>query len=138
MGGKATQHVHACTCMFMALCVLFVWVAFLSFILLRELVCYTHVHVHVVPCNTTELLSSHKKAADSTHSRQSSYMELEKLYSNRRGLNSSHMSRCVHVQYVLYGTCLSEVRQIKRTCIHVYTSLQVLVLGFDGDTVSLQ
>ena len=39
--------------LFMALCVLFVWVAFLSFLLLRKLVCYTHVFswyvIHVVP-----------------------------------------------------------------------------------------
>ena len=44
----------SCTCLYVhhvALCVLFVWVAaFLFFLLLRKLVCYTHCHVHVFPC----------------------------------------------------------------------------------------
>ena len=42
------NHLHwVYTCMFMALCVLFVWAAFLSFLLLRKLVCHVHVHVHM-------------------------------------------------------------------------------------------
>ena len=41
--------------MLMTLCVLFVWVAFLSFLLLRKLVCYTHdcismyIHTSLLP-----------------------------------------------------------------------------------------
>ena len=42
--------------MFMGLCVLFVWAVFLSFLLLRKLVCYTHVDVDVCPCTQTGCL----------------------------------------------------------------------------------
>ena len=42
-----------CTCVFVAMCVLFIWVAFLSFLLLCKLVCYTHVFPCVYTCTCT-------------------------------------------------------------------------------------
>ena len=59
-------HVHVCS--WLCVCVWFVWVAFLSFLLLRKPLCY----IHVFPCTCTCHVSSTLLAASRKRENESS------------------------------------------------------------------